>query len=63
MSARHSWGDPVRPDLNNTFRTCKKCLLVRITRHEADNRPMHWVEFAREGHKVVTEKTPACEAA
>jgi hypothetical protein len=60
--SRHSWGDPVRPDLNNTFRSCKKCGLVRITRHEDDNNPRHWIEFELEGRKITTAKTPICEA-
>lgn len=61
--SRHSWGEPVRPDLNNTFRTCRKCGLVKISRHESDNRPRHWIEFEFEGRKITTAKTPICEAA
>lgn len=60
---KHRWGDPIRPDLNNTYRTCKECLLVRITRHEPDNTPRHWTEFEREGRKIAADKTPICEAA
>ncbi len=61
--SKHSWIDPIRPDLNNTLRTCKKCGLVRITRHEANNSPQHWTEFEMEGRKVVADKTPVCEPA
>jgi hypothetical protein len=59
----HRWnGDPVRPDLNNMLRTCGKCGLVQITRHEPENRPQHWVEFHRDGKRVdVDGKTPVCE--
>ena len=60
---RHAWDAPVRPDINNTFRSCSKCGLVRVTRHEPDNRPQHWVEFERDGQKVSASKTPACEPA
>lgn len=62
--SRHSWGEPVRPDLNNTLRTCRKCGLVKISRHEDDNNPRHWVEF-RSGETRVEmrnepNKTPPC---
>lgn len=60
---KHSWGEPLRPDLNNTLRTCRKCGLLRITRHEPDNDPRHWTEFEMEGRKVVADKTPVCEVA
>lgn len=60
---KHRWNDPVRPDLNNTFRSCSKCGLIKITRHEPDNRPMHWVEFERDGSKIAADRTPICEAA
>jgi hypothetical protein len=61
--SKHRWGNPLRPDLNNTLRTCSKCGLVRITRHEVDNKPQHWTEFEMEGRKVAAVKTPICEAA
>ena len=61
---KHSWGEPVRPDLNNTLRTCKKCGLIRITRHEYDNMPRHWIEFRHGENRVVMvgqpNKTPPC---
>lgn len=60
---KHRWGDPIRPDLNNTLRTCSKCGLVRVTRHEPDNDPRHWIEFEREGHRVEATRTPVCELA
>ncbi len=60
---KYRWASPSRPDLNNTFRICKKCGLVRVTRHEPDNRPQHWIEFHRDGRKLPAIKTPVCEAA
>jgi hypothetical protein len=61
---RHSWGDAIRPDLNNTFRTCANCGLVKITRHEQDNTPRHWTEFRHGDKRVVMHgepnKTPPC---
>lgn len=61
---KHRWGDPVRPDINNTLRTCANCGLVKITRHEPDNRPPHWLEFRNGDQRVVMhgqpEKTPPC---
>lgn len=57
----HRWGDPDRPDLNNTLRACGKCGLVRVTRHEPENHPQHWVEFHRDGKRVdVDGITPVC---
>lgn len=61
--SKHSWGEPLRPDLNNTLRTCKRCGLVKVTRHEADNNPQHWIEFEMEGRKIPAAKTPVCEPA
>lgn len=58
---RHAWEDPVRPDMNNTFRTCRKCGMVKVTRHEPDNVPRHWTEFERDGAKVVSASTPTCD--
>lgn len=59
----HRWNTPTRPDAHNTFRSCGKCGLIKITRHEPDNTPRHWIEFEREGRKVAAARTPACEAA
>ena len=60
---KHRWNDPIRPDMNNTYRSCSKCGLIKITRHEPDNRPPHWIEFEIEGRKISADKTPVCEAA
>jgi len=61
---KHRWNDPVRPDLNNTFRSCKNCGLIKITRHEPDNRPRDWVQFKHGEKQVVFKndpsKTPPC---
>lgn len=59
----HRWSNPLRPDLNDTLRTCGKCGLVKISRHEPDNQPQHWTEFEMEGRKIPAVKTPICEAA
>jgi hypothetical protein len=62
--SRHKWGEPVRPDLHNTFRTCSKCGLVKITRHEPDNFPVeHWIEWELDGQKIDSKFTPPCEEA
>lgn len=58
---RHAWDEPVRPDMNNTFRTCRKCGIVKITRHEPDNNPRHWIEFERDGAKIAGATTPTCD--
>jgi hypothetical protein len=58
---KHRWTHPTRPDLNNTFRSCVNCGLVKITRHEPDNQLRHWLEFERDGVKIAA--MPKCEAA
>lgn len=58
---KHRWDKPIRPDLNTTRRACLKCPLIRITRHEDDNTPRHWIEWEREGRKIEATKTPVCE--
>lgn len=60
---KHRWDAPVRTDANNTYRSCSKCGLIRITRHEQDNTPRHWVEWERDGVKISAGKTPLCEEA
>lgn len=65
LTMRHRWGQPDRPDRHHTVRTCAKCGVLKITRHEVDEsgRPVHWIEFAGRDHVVVspTERTPPCE--
>lgn len=59
----HSWSDPVRPDAQNTLRTCKNCGIVKRSRHEPENDPPHWTEFERHGRRVGeigSSKTPRC---
>jgi hypothetical protein len=61
---KHRWDKPIRPDLNHTFRTCGKCGIVRITRHEDEHKPRHWTEFERDdGSKLPAKPTPVCEVA
>jgi len=55
---RHSWSDPVRY-LNKTERSCRNCPLVKVTRHEGGRA---WTEWWRDGERIRSEKTPACEA-
>jgi hypothetical protein len=57
---KHRWAMPIYESLNRTFRTCGKCGIVRITRHEPDNFPPHWVEFECDGMKLAAPPTPAC---
>jgi len=60
MSARHRWSDPYRTE-HETNRSCIKCGLIRVTRHEPGHLP--WSEWWRDGLKVEATATPACEAA
>lgn len=62
--SKHKWADPVRYDHTTTFRSCKNgCGLVKVTRHEPDNNPPHWIEWERDGHRFQNSKTPPCEEA
>lgn len=57
----HSWDGPTRPDQTTTFRSCKNCGLVWVSRHEPENDPPHWTEFERDGKRFpVGTKTPDC---
>ena len=54
---RHSWGDPVRFQFK-TERTCANCDITKVTRHEPGEQP--WLEFWRDGERIVTDRTPEC---
>jgi hypothetical protein len=58
----HRWNDPNRDDLNYTYRTCKKCQVVQITRHEPDNWPeTSWKEWDIPGKpRYASTKVPPC---
>jgi hypothetical protein len=55
---RHSWGEPER-FVNKTERTCCRCDVVKVTRHEPFERS--WVEFWRDGDRLQCQGTPPCE--
>lgn len=57
---RHRWADPVRYPYK-TERTCLNCDLVKVTRHEPGEHP--WLEFWRNGERVICDRTPMCEMA
>lgn len=57
----HRWNEPVYLDHTTTLRSCKKCPLVKVSRHEPDNDPPHWFEWERDGERFQSTKTPACE--
>jgi len=55
---RHSWkGEPVRTE-HRTERTCGRCGMLRVTRHEATI----WTEWYRDGRQIESERTPPCDA-
>lgn len=56
---RHRWSAPSRTE-HDTNRTCERCGLIRVTRHEPNALP--WTEWYRDGQRVPAAKTPACEA-
>ena len=56
----HKWSGPKRT-VHRTERTCLRCGLVKVTRHEPDVLP--WVEYERSGIVVRDgNRTPRCEA-
>jgi hypothetical protein len=58
MPKRYSWSEKVRPDHHNTFQRCWDCGLMKIGRHENGE---HWVEWRRDGERIKSDRTPACE--
>jgi hypothetical protein len=56
MPERHRWGPPDRR-LHETVRTCLKCGLVKLSRHEGN---LHWIEWYRVEERVELMRTPAC---
>lgn len=63
MSERHKWVERQRL-FDRTNRQCMKCWLWKVTRHEPDARPQHWIEWYRpDGSRVPGDATPACSGA
>lgn len=61
-SPRHSWSEPVRFE-HKSERECRRCGLVKVSRHEADGpRDLHWIEWWRDCEKVELAATPPCDA-
>lgn len=59
---RHSWSERYPLDVHHTFYRCWNCGLMRITRHESQNgHAVHWVEWRRNGKRIESKNTPACE--
>lgn len=62
VSNRHSWGERV-PFQNKTERECRRCGMVKVTRHEADGpRDLRWVEWWRDCEQIRFDATPPCDA-
>lgn len=58
---RHEWGEPARFH-HKTERECRRCGLLKVTRHEADGpRDVHFQEFWRGLEQIRTTGTPPCE--
>ncbi len=61
MTSRHSWSEPRRPDELRTERTCTRCGVVKITRHDAGASAIPWVEFYdANGFDLEEIRTPPC---
>lgn len=60
-SQRHQWSQPER-FTHKTERQCSKCGLVKVTRHEPDNVPPHWIEWWRDLEVIPAARTPECRS-
>lgn len=73
---RHKWSPAWRPSDHKTERTCVRCGLIKVTRHEFAGAPgeRHWTEWWRpapdasgEGGgvpvRIHSDPTPACAPA
>jgi hypothetical protein len=60
---KHKWTESSRDDDGTrTVRTCDRCGLLKISRHEwAGTRMDHWTEFWRGTERVPGDGTPVCE--
>jgi hypothetical protein len=55
---RHQWTVSSRADGSRTVRTCTRCALIKISRHEWSGRHTeHWTEFYR-GTDRINENLP-----
>lgn len=62
---RHRWGDRNPVSLQKTEYTCRRCGVVKISRHETEGgRELHWKEFYRDLDKIAgaADPTPPCDA-
>jgi hypothetical protein len=56
----HSWSQPNRLP-HKTERECVRCGIIRVTRHDAGDTVIPWVEFWRDGERLDVRGTPACQ--
>jgi hypothetical protein len=63
-STRHSWCDKNVVSAHKSERECRRCGMVKVTRHEFDGRrELHWQEFWRDLDRVDDGgSTPPCDA-
>lgn len=49
--SRHHWSSTVsRPSIHETIRTCTRCGMLRVTRHEGAR---HWIEWRDDDGKRI----------
>ena len=58
---RHKWSEPEKFN-RVTKRVCSECGLFKLTRHEPQNLPPHWIEYWRGTDRITGDRTPPCEA-
>lgn len=61
MTPRHQWSEPTR-FLYKIERTCVRCGLCKVTRHEPTATWPTWIEWWRDGERIKSERTPVCVA-
>ncbi len=57
LDSRHAWSEKTVVSAYKSERQCKKCALVKATRHEQNT---HWVEYWRGLDKIDVIRTPKC---
>lgn len=61
-STRHRWSEPSRPNDLRTERTCYRCGMVKVTRHDGGDAELPWHEFHDPaGILLESRATPPCE--
>jgi uncharacterized Fe-S cluster-containing radical SAM superfamily enzyme len=62
-STRHRWGEKAVVSRHKSETQCRRCEMVRVSRHEFEGVELHWKEFWRDLERVDENgETPPCDA-